>query len=141
MIVATLPGRSVERRGDRAWVLAGPEGERLYKTKRAALAALAECEEEGVFIDFHDDDMANNLVKRAKAHGYGPAALAEILGVSRATLEAWQCGRYPISGPARKLLEYIIAKGNMPMKNIHSDKRLLDPSREPGPNRNRQLRS
>ena len=111
MIVATLPNRSVERRGDRAWVLTGPEGERLYKTKRAALAALAEYEEEGAVIDFHDDGMTNNLVKRAKAHGYGPAALAEILGVSRATLEAWQCGRYPISGPARKMLEHLITKG------------------------------
>lgn len=132
MIVATLPGRSVERRGDRAWALTGPEGERLYKTKRAALAALAECEEEGVFIDFHDDDMANNLVKRAKAHGYGPAALAEILGVSRATLEAWQCGRYPISGPARKLLEYIIAKGNMPMKTYIATSAFLTPPENQG---------
>ena len=118
MIIAKLHNMAVERRGVREWILTAPAGERRYKTKRAALAALARNESGGA-IEFIDGPAGGNLVKRAKAHGYGPAALAEAMGVSRRTLEAWQRGQNKIPAPARKLLEHLIERGktwNSPSK-------------------------
>lgn len=112
MIVATLSRMAVERRGPREWVIVGPAGERPYKTRRAALAALAKHETPGAVIEFHDGSAAGDLIKRAKAHGFGAAQIAEALGVSRRTVDAWQHGQNKIPGPARKMIDHLITKGN-----------------------------
>lgn len=108
MIVAKLLQMTVERRGPREWVIVGPAGERPYKSRKAALAALAKHETPGAVIEFHDG-AAGQIIKRAKAHGFGAAKLAEAMGVSRRTVDAWQRGQNRIPGPARKMIEHLIA--------------------------------
>ncbi len=75
------------------------------------------------------DFTATDIKKIRNDFGATQAAFAEILGVSKKTIEAWEAGRNRPDGPARRLLAAIEADPHFPAKYCLSqnDKEIVGP--------------
>ncbi len=62
------------------------------------------------------DFTATDIKKIRNDFGATQAVFAEILGVSKKTIEAWEAGRNRPDGPARRLLAAIEADTHFPVK-------------------------